>query len=151
MFVWSAVQAAGAGPGPVAGAFLGLMVSAFGGWLIYRRSVSLNLARFFSVTGAALIVVVAGVLAYGIHDLQEAGVVPGLQTLAFNVSRQIPASSWYGTVLKGVFNFSPEFTWLQLTAYIAYLVPVMVLFFRPLDATVAPAAAGSAHQTAAAR
>jgi high-affinity iron transporter len=131
VFVWSAVQAAGSGASPVIGAFLGLVSAVVIGWLIYRRSVSLNLAVFFKVTGAALVVVVAGILAYGIHDLQEAGVLPGLHALAFDISRQIPPSSWYGTLLKGVFNISPNFTWLELVAYVGYLVPVMVLFFRP--------------------
>ena len=40
------------------------------GVLLYRGVVSMNLAAFFKVTGAALIVIAAGVLAYGIHDLQ---------------------------------------------------------------------------------
>jgi high-affinity iron transporter len=133
LFLWSNVQAAGSSTSPVLGAAIGLVVAVFIGWLIYRQSVRLNLATFFKITGAGLIVVAAGVLAYGVHDLQEAGILPGLHSLAFNVSSTIPPSSWYGTLLKGVFNFSPDFTWLQLVAYFGYLVPVMYLFFRPMQ------------------
>ena len=131
VFVWSAVQAADAGASPMLGAAAGLLVAAVIGWGIYRRSVSLNLATFFTVTGAALVVVVAGILAYGVHDLQEASLLPGLDALAFDVSRQVPPSSWYGTLLKGVFNFSPAATWLEVVVYLGYVVPVMFLFFRP--------------------
>lgn len=144
LFVWAAVQATGSGWTPVAGAVLGLLLSVGLAFLIYRRSVSLNLATFFKVTGAALIVVVAGILAYGLHDLQEAGLLPGVHSLAFDVSGvpHLGASSVLGTILKGIFNFSPEYTWLQLVAYLAYLVPVMVLFFRPhRDSTITPATA----------
>lgn len=137
LFVWSAVQAAGSGASATVGAFGGLIVAVVIGWMIYRHSVSLNIATFFKVTGAALIVVVAGILAYGIHDLQEASMLPGLHALAFDVTRQIPPGSWYGTLLKGIFNFSPNATWLQAAAYIGYLVPVMVLFFRPVRAVAA--------------
>jgi high-affinity iron transporter len=131
VFVWSAVQAAGSGASPMVGAVLGLAVASVVGWGIYRRSVSLNLATFFTVTGAALVVVVAGILAYGVHDLQEASLLPGLHSLAFDVTRQVPPSSWYGALLKGIFNFSPDASWLQVVAYLGYGVPVMVLFFRP--------------------
>lgn len=131
LFLWPALEAAGNGFGPAGGAVLGLLTATVIGWLIYRRSINLNLATFFKVTGAGLIVVAAGVLAYGFHDLQEAGILPGLHSLAFDVSEQIPPSSWYGTLLKGIFNFSPATTWLELAAYIGYLVPTMYLFFRP--------------------
>ena len=67
----------------------------------------INLGKFFTVTGFFLIFVAAGILAYGVHDLQEAGILPGLTTLAFDVSAAIPPDSWYGTLLKGVLNFSP--------------------------------------------
>jgi high-affinity iron transporter len=131
LFLWPALRSAGSGFAPATGAVLGLVTATVIGWLIYRRSVSLNLARFFKVTGALLIVVVAGVLAYGIHDLQEAGVLPGLNSLAFDVTRWVPPSSWYGTLLKGIFNFSPAATWLEVVAYFGYIVPTMYLFFRP--------------------
>lgn len=130
LFVWSSVRAAGGGADPLIGALLGLAAAVVLGWLIYRGALRLNLATFFRWTGAALIVVAAGVLAYGVHDLQEAGVLPGLNDLAFDVSAQVPPGSWYGTLLKGVFNFSPASTTLETLVWFAYLVPVMWLFLR---------------------
>lgn len=139
LFIWSAVQAAGGGATPLVGALLGLATAVVLGWLIYRGALRLNLATFFLWTGAVLIIVAAGVLSYGVHDLQEAGILPGLNNLAFDVSEQVPPGSWYGTLLKGVFNFSPATTWLELIAWVSYVIPVMWLFLRkarrPLTAT----------------
>ncbi|WP_018504871.1 iron uptake transporter permease EfeU [Parafrankia discariae] len=129
LFFWSAVQAAGNTTDPVIGFSLGIATAVVLAWLLYRRSVRLNLARFFTWTGAALIVIAAGVLAYAIHDLQEGGVIGGLNTLAFDVSEQIPPGSWYGSLLKGVFNFTPQTTVAQAIAWTAYIVPVMAVFF----------------------
>ena len=140
LFLWPTIEASGSGVSPVLGAVLGIALAVVLGKLVYQRSVHLNLATFFKVTGIALIIIAAGVLAYGIHDLQEAGVLPGLNSLAFDVSKQIPPSTWFGTLLKGTLNFSPATTWLQLVAYVAYLVPVMWLFIRrPGAARHAPA------------
>jgi len=85
----------------------------------------------FSSASSSLILVAAGVLAYGIHDLQEASILPGVNSIAFDVSRQIPPSSWYGTLLKGILNLSPRTTWLQAVAWVGYAVPTALLFFRP--------------------
>jgi len=128
LFIWSAVQATGGGTTPVGGAALGLATAVVLGYLIYRGALRLNLRVFFTWTGAALVVVAAGVLSYGVHDLQEAGILPGLNTIAFDVSQTFPPSSWYATVLKGIFNFSPVTTRLELAAWLLYLVPTMTLF-----------------------
>jgi high-affinity iron transporter len=141
VFLWSAVEATSDGAKPILGAALGLLVAVVLGYLLYKRSVKLNLATFFKVTGAGLVVVAAGVLSYGIHDLQEGGVLPGLGSLAFDVTEQIPLSSWYGALLHGVIGFTPDTTWLQLIAFFAYLVPVMYLFFRKPKSTPVPSAA----------
>ena len=131
VFVWSAVQSAGAGPRPLLGVILGLVLAAGLGYLLYRRALRINLARFFTWTGAGLIVVAAGVLSYGVHDLQEAGLVPGQQSIAFDVSDTIAPGSVLGTLLKGVLNFSPTSSWLETIVWACYLVPVLVLFLRP--------------------
>ena len=99
-------------------------------WLMYRGAVRLDLRRFFAWTGLFLILVAAGVLSYGVHDLQEAAILPGLDDLAFDVSATIAPSSWYGTLLKGVFNFTPATTWLQLVAWTSYVAVVLTLFIR---------------------
>lgn len=149
LFLWAAAQSTGTGATPIVGATLGILTAVVLGYLLYRRAVSINLARFFTWTGAGLIIVAGGVLAYGVHDLQEAGDLPGLNNLAFDVSAAIPPDSWYGVLLKGIFNFSPATTWLEAAAWLLYVVPVMVLFFRPSRAQ-APTSPGRAPADTAA-
>jgi high-affinity iron transporter len=130
LFLWAAAQATGESSKPLIGIVLGLLSATVLGYLIYRGSVRINLAKFFTWTGGALVVVAAGVLAYGIHDLQEADILPGLNNLAFDVSSTIPPDSWYATLLRGTINFTPATTWLQAIAWTIYLVVTMTLFVR---------------------
>ena len=128
LFLWAAVQATGATTMPLLGAALGIVTAIGLGALIYAGMIKINLSKFFTYTGAILIVVAAGVLSYGVHDLQEAGILPGVHALAFNLSAIVPPDSWYGTLLKGTLNFSPATTWLEMFAWLAYTVPTLTLF-----------------------
>ena len=137
LFLWAATQAGTRDTAvvtptwePLLGAALGLLTAVVLGYLIYRGAISINLTRFFTWTGGFLIVVAAGVLAYGVHDLQEAGFLPGLNNLAFDVSDTIDVNSWYGALLKGVFNFCPATTKLEAAAWLLYVIPVLTLFLR---------------------
>ncbi len=152
LFLWTNIQATGSSAQPILGAILGLATAVVLGYLIYRRAVAINLAKFFTITGALLIVVAAGVLAYGFHDLQEAGILPGLNNTAYDISSWFAATSWYGTLLKGLFNFSPNPTVLEVVVWFAYLVPTMYLFFRRSPSPVpspAPSPEVVPHETAA--
>jgi high-affinity iron transporter len=131
LFIWAAAQATTSGDStvvPLLGALLGLLTAVAMGYAFYKGVLKINLAKFFRYTGMILIVVAAGVLAYGVHDLQEAGVLPGLYNLAWDLSGPIPESSWYGTLLKGTVNYSQNLTWLQATVWLLYLVPTMTIF-----------------------
>ncbi|GGZ96154.1 iron transporter [Streptomyces subrutilus] len=129
LFVWASVRASGEGSSaPLIGVLLGIATAIVLGWLFYRGALRINLAKFFTWTGGMLVIVAAGVLAYGVHDLQEARFLGGLNSRAFDISATIPPDSWYGTLLKGVFNFQPDPTVLQLVVWLLYVVPVLALF-----------------------
>src|SRR5829696_6649217 len=130
LFLWAGARASSETVAPLVGAALGLLTAIVIGWAFYRGALRLNLRLFFAWTGVFLIVVSAGVLAYGVHDLQEAGILPGLGNLAFDVSALVPPAGVLGTILKGVFNFSPATTWLEAAAWILYLVPTLWLYRR---------------------
>jgi high-affinity iron transporter len=156
LFLWAATQTATGAhtvstiPAwqPITGAVLGLATAIVLGYLLYRGAVGINLSTFFTWTGAFLILVAAGVLGYGFHDLQEAGVLPGLNSLAFDVSGTVDEGSWYGALLKGVFNFSAQTTWLQAAVWTAYLVITMTCFLRGVRRRGrAPAAASPARRS----
>jgi high-affinity iron transporter len=128
LIIWAAARATNSTSYPLVWAAAGIATAIVLGYLIYRGVLSINLGKFFTYTGVFLIIVAGGILAYGVHDLQEAGFLPGLYTLAFDVSATIPPNSWYGTLLKGIFNFSPATTVLEALAWVAYVVPVLVIF-----------------------
>ncbi len=136
LFLWAATQATTSeGQSnwePLTAALLGIATAVALGYAFYRGALRINLTKFFAWTGGLLVLVAGGVLAYGIHDLQEAGVLPGLHNLAFDVSETIRPDSWVGTLLKGTFNFSPATTWLEALAWIVYVVPTMWLFIRTI-------------------
>jgi len=139
IFFYATTEAAGQGEiQPMLGWIIGLGGAVLLGIAIYKGAVKINLGKFFRYTGILLIVVAAGNLDYGIHDLQEAGVLPGLNNLAFDVSAAIRPDSWYGTLLKGIFNFSPNTTWLQAVAWVLYVGIVLTLFLRPVRVASAP-------------
>jgi high-affinity iron transporter len=155
LFLWAATQTATGAhtvstvPAwqPVTGAVLGLTTAVVLGYLLYRGVVRVNLTAFFTWTGAFLIVVAAGVLGYGFHDLQEAGILPGLNHLAFDVSGTVDEGSWYGALLKGVFNFSPRTTVLEAVVWTAYVTVVLTLFLRPRRRAAAAKAPATAPTT----
>lgn len=131
LFLWSNIENnTGAGPGPLFGAVLGITTAVGLEYLLYRSALKLNLAKFFRVTGALLVVVAAGVLAGAVGALQEASWLPGQAPAAFDVTAAVPEDSWYGVLLKGLLGFRPDPNWLMLAAWAGYLLPVMTLFLR---------------------
>ncbi|MDT0167978.1 iron uptake transporter permease EfeU [Pseudarthrobacter sp. BRE9] len=145
LFLWAAAKATGESTQPLVGALLGLAAAAGLGYLLHRGVLKVNLSRFFTWTGAALVIIAGGVLSYGIHDLQEARLLPGLHSLAFDISAAVPPSSWYGTLLKGTLNFSPATTWLEAAAWLLYVVPVLFFYLRTSRKSPAGAAASGTN------
>jgi high-affinity iron transporter len=150
IFYSAAARGAASAAAPLAGITLGLLTAVACGSLIYAGAVRINLAAFFRWTGLVLILVTAGIFKYGVHDLQEVGLLPGLRTYAFDLSGTgYEGGTWYDALLGGMFNFTATPTVIETIAWIAYAVPVGVLFLLPVrDRTAPPATAAAANAPA---
>ena len=134
LLFYAAAQGATTSSGPLIGISLGALTAVVLGWFIYAGAIRINLTTFFRWTGLGLILVAAGIFKYGVHDLQESGLLPGLTTYAFDLSGSYDGSSWYGALLSGMVNFTATPTVLETIAWAAYLVPVLILFLWPAKA-----------------
>ena len=144
LIFYSAVQGASSNTGPLF-ALLGGIASAVAiGWIMYATAVRINLSVFFTWTGALLILVAAGILKYGVHDFQEAGTLPGLNNLAYDISGVLHPDAWYTALLSGMFNLTPTASVLETLAWVAYGLPVLVIFLWPARAASRPASSQAA-------
>lgn len=130
LFIWTAVRASGSTISPLVGAAIGLVLAIGLCYLLYKRAIKLNLSRFFTITGIALIIIAAGILAYSLGDLQEAGWLPGHTWLAFDLHGSIDPTSWWVTLISGVTNLTVTMTVLQIVAWIVFLALVLPAFIR---------------------
>ena len=133
LFLWAGIRSTGTTTAPVIGAILGLATAVLLGVLMYRGAVKLNMARLFLWTGAALIIVAGGVLRYSVGEFQELGWLPGEHSSAYDVSGVIPPDGIVATVMQGVFNIETSMNWLEVAAWILYVVPTLLIFFRVIN------------------
>ena len=139
--VTAASQGSDAGAASVlVGALVGLAVAIGIGMLIYRGSRRINLARFFRWTGISLVFIAAGLLASGIHEFIEIGVITIGTHAAFDISGLLPDESGVGQFLHAIVGYSaaPEVT--RLVVHLGYLATVLVLYLRPTPPRLAETA-----------
>lgn len=125
-FEQSATPAASGG-----GALAGLLIAVTLGYGFYKGGIKLNLRRFFQITGALIVVVAAGLVATGFHELEEAGLALPLTIAAWDTGGLIAKDGFLGSVLKGLIGYRPAPTVFEVIVYWAYLIPAMAAFFWP--------------------
>ena len=134
LFIFAAAQGTaveGSVAAQLVGASLGLLVAVVLGGLLYRGGIRLNLRTFFRLTGGILLVVAAGLFAFSLHELQEAGWLPFLGTTAFDISATLPDDGGVGGILRGLVGYQANPTWLEVSGWVGYLVVVGYFFMRP--------------------
>ena len=135
LFVYTNFKTVGAASSATVGLVLGLALAVALGYLIYNRSVRINLSKFFQVTGTALVIVAAGVLSYGIHEYQELGWLPGVDAYVWDVTSWMAKDSILATVLAGSIGFDTTTSWLQFIVAGAYIGAILWLYLKPARAS----------------
>lgn len=140
-------SAPGSGVGVLLGALIGLAIAVVIGSLIYAGARRVNYATFFRLTGLALIFIAAGLLSHAVHELIEVGwVTVGTQTV-FDISGVLPHDEGIGLFLRALLGYTSTPELITLGVYLAYLLPVLWLYMRPVPA--APPVLEGAQVTAA--
>ena len=131
------------------GAVIGIAAAVAIGYGIYRGGIRLNLARFFRITGLVLVVVAAGLVMTAVHTANEAGWLSAGQVQAFDLSWLVRPGTPLSSLLTGVLGIQPDPVWIEVIAWLAYLVPMIAIVAWP--ARRRPRPAGTAAVSAPAQ
>lgn len=133
----------------VAGAALGIAVSAAIGYGIYKGGVRLNLARFFTATGAVLVLVAAGLVMTAFHTAFEGGWITAGQGRAFDLSWLVRPGTPIESLFTGVLGLQARPTAIEAVAWAVYAVPLLLFVCWPQRRRPRPAPATSRAPSAA--
>ncbi|MBI4235830.1 MAG: FTR1 family protein, partial [Chloroflexi bacterium] len=133
LFLFAAVQTA-TPLATVLGGVVGLIIAVVLGYGLYRGSRRLNLRLFFTVTGGLLIVFAAGLLAHGIHEFQEAGLLPFVVEHVWDTNAILDEKAGLGLFLKSLFGYNGNPSLLEVIVYPVYLTLALFYLLRPMPA-----------------
>ena len=136
LFIYANFRTVRSNTAPSVGLALGLFIASTLGVLLYRKTVKINLGKFFTTTGYGLIVVAGGVLSHGIYEFQNRGDLPGASSLAWS-AKNGDGTVW--TIIDGSIGIAPATTWLQLVVWAIYLLITISIYRRPAKVVAAPA------------
>jgi len=135
LFMTAAAFSATAGQ-TLAGGALGLAVAVLVGWLIFAAGKRLDVRAFFRVTSGLLILFAAGLLSHGVHELQEAALLPSLVEHVWDVNPILDENGPLGSFLKALFGYNGNPSLLDVISYVGYLVATGLLNVRGWQRTV---------------
>ncbi|MHB8158558.1 MAG: FTR1 family iron permease [Desulfocucumaceae bacterium] len=96
--------------------------------LIFKGTASLNLAAFFKVTGIVLVFFAAGLTAHGVHELQEAGIIPVVIEHVWNTNGIIDENGVLGLMLKSLFGYNGNPSLIEVISWSLYMAIVGRLY-----------------------
>ena len=114
------------------GGLLGLVIAIVIGYSLYKGSSRLNLRTFFNLTSVVLIVFAAGLLAHGIHEFQEAGIIPIVVEHMWDINHILSEKSTFGLFLKAILGYNGNPSLIEVVAYPLYLILALGSYFRPI-------------------
>ncbi|WP_299027191.1 FTR1 family protein [uncultured Thermanaerothrix sp.] len=126
IYLLAARFAAGALP-TWSGGLSGLGVAALLGWVLFATTYRLDIRRFFRVSSLLLLLFAAGLVAHGVHELNEIGWIPALMEPLWDTSHWLPEATFLGQVLTALFGYNANPSLTEVLAYSAYLVGMGIL------------------------
>jgi high-affinity iron transporter len=106
------------------GGAMGLTVAAVLGWLIFVAGRRLDVRAFFRTTSVLLILFAAGLVAHGVHELQEAALLPTLVERVWDINPILDENGTLGTFLKALFGYNGNPSLIEAISYVAYLAAI---------------------------
>ncbi|MEO8162849.1 MAG: FTR1 family protein [Ilumatobacteraceae bacterium] len=132
LFLLGAETSTASGMSVVIGGLIGLAAAIAIGALIYKGGSRLNLKTFFNITAVLLLLFAAGLAGKAVHELRELiGWESGwLISPAWTIETGVLAKGTVYDFLKGLFGWHSSPERIRVMAYLAYLIPIMVLYRR---------------------
>lgn len=114
------------GSGVLLGAVMGLLAATCAGYLIYTSTSSLNLKLFFNLTSLLLLFFAAGLMAHGVHEFQEAGLLLTIKENVWDTNAILNENSSLGQLLKTLIGYNGNPSLLEVITYWGYWILVVL-------------------------
>ena len=127
------------GPSSLIGGLIGLAAAVAFSFLLMQGAIRISLKKFLFLMNVILILFAAGLVAHGLHELQEAGLIPVVIEHVWDINPQVAAEGpiplfheqgHLGSIFKGLFGYNGNPSLLEVLFYVLYLAAVSLAWIR---------------------
>jgi len=121
----------------IMGAILGIVAAIILGYAIFIGSKKVNIKAFFNATSIILILFAAGLTAHGIHEFQEANVIPTYIGHVWDINPELNLDGTYpmlhekgtvGSIATGLVGYNGNPSLIEVISYITYILLIVFLW-----------------------
>ena len=118
---------------------LGIVAAIGVGYLFFISVKKINLRKLFNISSVMLVLIGAGLVAHGVHEFEEVGVLPGIISPLFDINHVLNEKGVFGSFLKGLFGYNGNPSLLEVMSYLVYLAVIYIAYRRINDEKKLPA------------
>lgn len=110
------------------GGVIGIIVASSLGYLLFRLAVNANIHKIFTITNIFLLLFAAGLVSHGVHEFQEAGILPVFSfDPLVNVSWLLNHKEGTGSILRVLFGYTSKPTMFEVVSYVMFIFIIIWL------------------------
>ncbi len=118
-------------------ALIGIFVAIALGYALYMGSLRMNIKKFFTISSILLILFAAGLVAHGIHEMEEAHIFPPIIPHVWDINPLTYAdgafpilheNGYIGSMLKSLFGYNGNPSLLEVLGWIGYVGAVGLIW-----------------------
>lgn len=110
-------------------ALFGIVLAIALAYFVFKSIIALSVQTFFRAVHGLLVIFAAGLVSHGVHELQEAGLLPIYKEHVWNTNGWLHEDGFLGSVAHSLLGYNGDPSLLEVSSYVTYILIISGVWY----------------------